>query len=497
VQEKVSQLEAENRELKEELSSLKDNYSDQKELRKLQEMWREAVDSGPKVKLSDGIWMDIIELEKKYRATEYARKTLEEKRKEDKRSIQNWTRTMNDLEQERDFLKMRVYDLELQLDVHPGGKENCTNTKKLEPSPRQPLKDITVDYMNTQARQPIRSAAGSSQATTAAETSSPLQHGTPPLSHAIRHETQGMVYSSSPPECAAESIDLRALGMQLSSPPRQQIRMSPVDEVPVELVSSQQCDEEPGDVDTTAGYDGIIYEDQTTNSSGSMVKREKLETPCPPQAEKKRRRGDFINEIDEDLRSGRREVMFNHPFVTTPINAAVPVTVTPLDMWLDRKKLRTQNKSATVQLPTPTSIGASSSRPNVPNQTPTRGGPESPTEASTLVKRERITIADLRARQWHPRDFIINPSSNDGRGHAFKEIVRGRSRQCEHGASCKECQTVRNSCLHLFVRGGYLIPVLQRCRCAEYIGIFECCVKWIPSPEPLAASPFAARLLEI
>lgn len=451
----MTELVSENDHLKQRVSALEKDNTELKEA--LEEALRTdekvAVEGNaanrPKIKLQDGTWLDIIELEKKYRATEYARKALEAKRKEDRNSIRNWEKEMERIEKERDALSFRVTELESQLSLYvkdKDAKKNNAKENRPENGFREPLRDVTANYINTRGQSSVLTHAApaqavpSSQASTVGETSPPSNHSdSPSSSRTIKRESQGV--PSSPSRYAAESIDLAALGMPLSSPPRQPpTRMSVVMEEEESKHRAEDVVSSPQDVSADP-----LADSSSSNNDGQQEQR-------VPATERKRRRGDFIDEIDEDLRTGRREVMFDRSterlateervHVQTPGAAPPRPVATPLDMWLGRKKqLFSANATEQQQLPTPSSVDNAVRTSGYPNDTPTRARDAASIDRIT-VKKEHITIADLKALEWHPRDFVVNPNANGGTKHAYQETVRGKARQCEHGASCKECSTV-------------------------------------------------------
>lgn len=67
--------------------------------------------------------------------------------------------------------------------------------------------------------------------------------------------------------------------------------------------------------------------------------------------------------------------------------------------------------------------------PNTPTNPPKR--PQEP---------EIPSIEDLRAREWYPENFIVNPKYNDGYDYEYHEVIRGKEkRACKHSYDCNKC----------------------------------------------------------
>lgn len=64
----------------------------------------------------------------------------------------------------------------------------------------------------------------------------------------------------------------------------------------------------------------------------------------------------------------------------------------------------------------------------------------STTAMSTSNTKIDLSYHPDKDREWYYEDFKINPSKNQNLDYAYEVVLRGNSRKCVHGSTCKDCE---------------------------------------------------------
>jgi hypothetical protein len=171
------------------------------------------------------------------------------------------------------------------------------------------------------------------------------------------------------------------------------------------------------------------------------------DTATPVVPSRRPGRPNFTHEIDEDLRSGKRRVMFE----TTDVQLRTPKTTSAqrriTESWLkkgslDESRFNTPSKDETPVRHRLDGQSETMATGAIDFNVTNKEDFISRYESILLCESFTALLTRLKLETWHPHDFVINPNYNDNLNFAFKETTRGSRRQCEHGYDCTDCSKV-------------------------------------------------------